>query len=154
MYYLLIAALMFVLPVASIFIEAIAAGGPLLPLIGKWFVFWVGGIRLFLAGVRQFSNPAFTAETIFETKDAGAKKIVTELGMGNMAIGAIGILSFFFPAWIMPAAVAAAIFYALAGLKHITNEAKNQHEMVATVSDLWAAFVLVVYIGATVFGAG
>lgn len=154
MYYLMITALMLVLPVASILIEWAASGAALLPLIGKWFVFWAGGIRLFLAGLRQFFTPDFTAETIFETKDEGAKKIVTELGMGNMALGAIGIMSLYFPTWIMPAAVAGALFFGLAGIKHIANKGKNQLETFATVSDLWIALVLAAYVIGTALGAG
>jgi hypothetical protein len=154
MYFVIITLLMLVLPVASILVEFLASGTALLPLIGKWFVFWAGGIRLFMAGLRQFFTPEFTAETIFETKDEGAQKVVTELGMGNMALGAIGIASLWFPAWIMPAAVAAAIFFGLAGVKHVANKGKNRLEMFATVSDLWAALVFALFIIGTALAAG
>ena len=36
-------------------------GGGLMPLVGKWFVFWAVGARLFIAGIRQVIQPAFTA---------------------------------------------------------------------------------------------
>jgi hypothetical protein len=107
-----------------------------------------------MAGLRQLINPAYTAETIFETKDEGAKKIVTELGMGNLALGMISILSLYFTSWVMPAAVAAAIFYGLAAIKHVMNKGKNRIETVATISDLWAALVLAFYIIASVAGTG
>lgn len=36
----------------------------ILPLIGKWFVFWTVGVRLFTAGLRQIWRPQFTAQKI------------------------------------------------------------------------------------------
>ena len=51
MYYVLVAGLMVVLPVVSIVIEWLSVpGADLIPLIGKWFVFWAVGVRLFAAG--------------------------------------------------------------------------------------------------------
>src|SRR5262245_54121346 len=40
MYYLMVTLLMLVVPAVSILLEFLAAGTALLPLIGKWFVFW------------------------------------------------------------------------------------------------------------------
>lgn len=154
MYYAMIALLMVILPIGSVLVEWLTTNIPLIFLIGKWFTFWTVGIRLLVAGIKQFTSPSFTAETIFETKDEGAKKIVTELGVGNMAIGLIGTASLYFPTWIMPAAVAGAIFYGLAGIKHVFNKGKNTIEMTATVTDLWAALVLIVYIAAAGLGTG
>ena len=81
------------------------------------------------------------------------RKIVSELGFGNIAIGALGVLSIFNAAWIVPAAIAMAIFYALAGGKHVMNAERTASENWAMGSDLWAAVVLagwlvVVWVGA------
>ena len=46
-------------------------------------------------------------------------------------------------------AVAAAIFYGLACVKHVANKGKNRLEMFATVSDLWVAVVFAVFIVGT-----
>jgi len=56
---------MFVLPLASIAIEAAIHQASMLWLIGKWFVFWGVGARLLLAGVRQYFQPAFTVCSTF-----------------------------------------------------------------------------------------
>ena len=60
MYLLVVLGLMAILPIASIYIEAVTvAGSDFLWLIGKWFVFWAAGIRLLLAGIRQIAvSPA------------------------------------------------------------------------------------------------
>ena len=70
------------------------------------------------------------------------RKIVSELGFGNIAIGALGVLSIFNAAWIVPAAIAMAIFYALAGGKHVMNAQRTASETWALWSDVWAAVVL------------
>ncbi len=80
--------LMFAAPLAAIAIEA-AAGGALLPLVGKWFTFFLG-LRLLSAGVMQCIKPQFTAQTIFRIADPNARKIVKELGFANMAMGGVG----------------------------------------------------------------
>jgi hypothetical protein len=147
MYLLMVLGLMLVLPIASVVIEAVAAGpSDLFWLIGKWFVFWAAGIRLLLAGVRQIAQPAFTAKTIFESTDPATQKVVQELGFANTAIGIVSVLSLIRPGFVLPAAIAAAIFYGLAGLKHIGNPGKNRLETVATLSDLWIFAVLAIFV--------
>ncbi|HTP02561.1 MAG TPA: hypothetical protein VMJ64_14395, partial [Anaerolineales bacterium] len=74
MYFWAVALLMFILPMLFIGVEAYFLGrsAGLLALIGKWFVFWVVGIRLFTAGLRQAIQPRFTAEDIFGIKSGEA----------------------------------------------------------------------------------
>jgi hypothetical protein len=147
MYYLMVAGFMVILPVVSILWEMLASSGQgLIFLIGKWFVFWAVGGRLFTAGIKQMLQPEFTAKTIFEIEDPGAMKVVAELGVSNVAIGAISLLSLYFQQWIMPAAVYGVFFYGLAGVRHLGNRGRNRIETVATASDLWIALVLAVYI--------
>jgi hypothetical protein len=43
----------------------------------------------------------------------------------------------------VPSAFVGAIFYGCAGIKHITRKRKNRIEMIATISDIFAAIVLV-----------
>src|SRR6478609_6215113 len=101
MYWLMIVGLMGVLPIGSVLLEWLfldGGGGPagpagLVALIGKWFVFWAIGVRLFLAGLRQIADPAFTAKTIFRIEDPKALIVVQELGFANMALGLLGIAS-------------------------------------------------------------
>lgn len=143
MYLLMIVVLMLVLPAASVVIEYAVAGGPdIVLLIGKWFVFWAGGIRLLLAGVRQIAQPEFTAATIFESHDLGTQKVVQELGFSTLSIGVVSALVLLRPGFMLPAAIAAGLFYGLAGFKHIANTGKNTHELAATASDLFIFAVL------------
>jgi hypothetical protein len=138
---------MLILPLASIVIEMFfAPGAGLVMLIGKWFVFWAMGMRLATAGIKQILQPEFTARTIFEIEDAGAMKIVSELGIGNLAAGVISLAGLYFPGWTMPCAVYGVIFFGLAGVRHLGNRHRNRIENVATVSDLWVAAVLAVYV--------
>lgn len=134
--------LMFFAPLAAVGIESATAGTGLVALIGKWFVFFFG-FRLLSGGLYQIVKPQFTAQTIFRINDPNALKIVTELGVGNVAMGALGVLAIFNSAWVVPAAIVLAIFYALAGGKHVLNAERTSSENWALWSDLWAAVVLV-----------
>jgi hypothetical protein len=149
MYLTVIVLLMGALPIASILVELILlhSGADLLPLIGKWFVFWSVGVRLLLAGLRQIVNPEFTAETIFGIKEKAALTIVQELGFANLAIGLLGALTLVNPQWIAPAGIVAGLFYALAGIKHLVKVDRNATENIAMVSDLFIAVVLAIYLG-------
>jgi hypothetical protein len=113
---------------------------------GRWFGFWTVGTRLLLAGLRQAIRPEFTAERIFDIKGKEPLPIVQELGFANIAMGVLGTLSIIGIHWIAPSAIVGAIFYGCAGVKHITRKSKNGNEMIATISDMFAAVVLVLYL--------
>jgi len=51
------------------------------------------------------------------------------------------VCSWFFPTWLVPAAVAGMIFYGLAGINHIAAK-RNSHQTIALLSDLFVAAVL------------
>lgn len=136
MYLAAILVLMLIAPLASVLVEALVAGGALAPLVLKWFVVWGVGARLGLAGVKQVTQPAFTAETIFEISDPKAQVIVQELGFANLTFGVLGLLSLAFPSFLVPAAVGGGLFYLLAGVKHALRPEKNRTETIAMVSDL------------------
>ncbi len=88
----------------------------LMPLIGKWFVFWPVGVRLFVAGMRQVAQPRFTAEHIFQINDRAVFHIIREVGFGNLAKGNLGLLTLLNPTFLLPAAIAVALYYGLAGI--------------------------------------
>jgi hypothetical protein len=119
----------------------------LMGLIGKWFTFWGVGVRLFIAGLSQVFRPQFTSEELLGIKDERATVLVREVGFGNLAIGTLGLLSLYRPAFLLPAALAGGLFYGLAGLGHAARKDKTAKEWAALVSDfgmfvLLAAFVL------------
>lgn len=143
MYLVMISALMLVLPLLSIGIDAVAAHAPLnAALVLKWFVFWSVGLRLFLAGLRQMTKPEFTIQKILGQTSMDALVFVRELGFANTAMGAVGLASLALPAWRLPIGVAAAIFLGLAGIHHLMQKHRNRMENVAMVSDLFVALVL------------
>jgi len=148
MYILMILLTMFVLPIASILAEAFLfkSNAGIMFLIGKWFVFWAVGIRLFLAGFRQATDPQFTAEKILGIKGSEPFILVQELGFANLSMGVLGISTIFNGAWTMAAALAGCIFIGLAGIRHIFSKERNRLENSAMVSNLMVSAVLLVYL--------
>jgi hypothetical protein len=142
-----------VLPILSIVVEFITTSdASLLSLVGKWFVFWAVGVRLFVAGLSQVFRPQVTYGGIFNIEDPEAGKLVKEIGFGNLSIGLLGILSLFVGAWVVPSAIAGALFYILAGIQHWLNGAASTKETVALVSDILVGIVLALFVLLTLFG--
>jgi hypothetical protein len=144
MYVLIVVTLMLVFPFASIAIETVLRDHGVLNLavVLRWFVFWMVGIRLLMAGLRQIVQPSYTAATILGIRGSEAEIVVRELGIANTAIGSIGIGSILFPSWVFPMALVGAIFYGLAGINHLAHKQRNNLQNVAMTSDLFAALVL------------
>lgn len=146
MYYAAVALFMFLLPLLSIVIDMVANHLPLtVQLTGKWYVFWAVGTRLLVAGLRQAIQPRYTAQQILGIKGDDALVLVRELGFANIAFGVIGTLSMAVNTWVMPAALAGGIFYALAGINHALQKHRNRLEQTAMGSDFFAAVLLVGY---------
>jgi len=140
---------MVVLPILSIGEEHfyLHSAVPLMSLVGKWFVFWGGGIRLFFAGLRQFFQPRFTAERILGIRSEDSLLFVRELGAANLGTGIVGIASLVKPSFVLPAAVAAAVFFGIAGIRHATDRCRTRNQNIAMISNLFVSLVLVTYIG-------
>ena len=152
MYVAAVALFMFILPVTSIVLELTLNKNPapLIDLIGKWFVFWAIGIRLFTAGVRQIIRPGLTSEGILGIKGKEAWQLVRELGFGNVAIGLIGIVSLWRDEWRTPAAMAGGLFLLLAGIEHVLQKDRNFDQNLAMASDLFIGVVMVSYVIGTI----
>jgi hypothetical protein len=149
MYYVMVIGLMVVLPLASVIVEfAVSAGSAdVLALVGKWFLFWGVGVRLFVAGLSQTFRPEFTVKNILGSAGAGgATQVVRELGFANLGFGLVGLVAPWVEGWVLPAAIAPAVFLGLAGIVHILKKRKNGKEWVATVTDLVVAVVLAVVV--------
>lgn len=149
MYFIVVLLLMFLAPLGSIYAEHwhFHSAAPLLALTGKWFVFWSVGVRLLLAGLRQYFQPRFTAQQIFHIEGDGVLMVVQELGIANFCAGVIGMLSLLYPAFVLPAAIYAAIFYGIAGVRHIAEKNRSTNENIAMVSDLFVSVALAGYAG-------
>lgn len=148
MYILTIILTMFVLPVTSILTEVFffKSNTGIMPLIGKWFVFWAMGIRLFLAGFRQATNPQFTAEKILGIKGSEQFILVQELGFANLSMGILGIGAIFNSVWTVPAALVGCLFIGFAGIRHIFSKERNFLENSAMISNLIVSAILLIYL--------
>jgi hypothetical protein len=150
MYFIFVALLLFILPAISVVAEALlrAGGADIILLIGKWFVFWGVGIRLFIAGVRQVVQPRFTAESIFQVRDRGALGIVREVGFANLSMGALGLLTLPKPGFLVAATIVGGLYYGLAGAGHAARRDNNASEWTALVTDLFMFLLLAAFLGA------
>jgi hypothetical protein len=148
MYLLMIVLLMFVFPILSILAELFVfrSTAGIILLIGKWFVFWAVGVRLFTAGLRQALQPQFTAEKILGIKGSEQLIIVQELGFANLSMGMLGMLSILNGTWVLPAAIVGCLFVGLAGIRHIFSKERNPLENSAMLSNLIVSFVLITYL--------
>jgi hypothetical protein len=153
-YFFIVAFCMFVAPAASIAYELFAlhtAPDWALPL--QWFAFWIVGVRLGLAGLRQMVTPAYTAQHILGIQGGEALVLVRELGFANTAFGVIGVLSLWWPGWSVPVALAGAVFLGLAGVNHIVQPHRNARENFAMLTDLAGAAILAACFAGAAFTA-
>jgi hypothetical protein len=138
---------MLLLPLVSTLIEMKGHDLPLsLLLAGKWLIFWAIGVRLFIAGIRQATKPAFTAQQIFHISGTDSYPVIRELGFANICMGIVAMTSLFQSEWRMPAAVAGGLYFGLAGLLHVFKKPDSRNEMVALISDLYLFIVIAAYI--------
>jgi hypothetical protein len=114
-------------------------------LFGKWFIFSAVGLRLFLAGIKQTTNPAFTAKEIFHIDGTESFPILRELGFANSCFGLVGIVSLFKPEWRIVSAFASGIYYGIAGVQHAFKKTSGVNEKFALVTDFMIFAVLLFY---------
>ena len=147
-YLFIVLLLMFFLPLLSTTVECWCSQHslPLIPLAGKWFLFWAIGVRLFTAGFKQALNPSFTAQDIFHLTDKQSFVVVRELGFANICMGSVAIISLFVPQWRMAAAFCGGLYMGIAGAMHIVKKPVSGNEWVALVSDVFIGLVMMGYI--------
>ncbi|HTB27023.1 MAG TPA: DUF6790 family protein [Puia sp.] len=144
--------LLFILPLLSIASECIVEKESMdWILIGKWFIFWAIGIRLFTAGIKQSSNPEFTAVKIFKMKSSESFVVIRELGFANIALGVMGILSVINSNWRILAAITGGLFFGLAGIQHLFKRPDSRNELIAMLYDLIVLLMIVLYLVFTLF---
>ena len=146
-YIVVVSVLTFVLPavctIGQIFISNDATS--LFALFGKWFIFSAVGLRLFLAGIKQATQPAFTTKEIFHINSPDSLPIVRELGFANLCFGLIGIVSLFMTQWRVVSAFGSGLYYGIAGLQHVLKKPAGINEMFALVTDILIFIFLLVY---------
>ena len=151
MYIVVVELKMLILPLVSIAIDLGFHPGAssVVFSIGRWFVFWGVGVRLFLAGTRQFIQPTFTAREIFHTTSDEILPIVREIGLANLSASVVALLSLAIPSFVLPAAISGAIYYGAAGVLHIAEPNRSRNENIAMVSYLGIAAVLIVFVASS-----
>jgi hypothetical protein len=142
----------FLLPVISAFVELLTNNSQSFSfeLIGKWFIFYAVGLRLFLAGIKQSTNPAFTAKKIFHIEGSESFPILRELGFASLCFGLVGLVSLFMPQWRVVSAFASGLYYGLAALGHLLQKSKGANEKFALVIDIIICILLAIYFIKTV----
>lgn len=147
LYIISVSAFTFMLPALCSLIETVAYKDRTFSfaLFGKWFIFSAVGLRLFLAGVKQTSNPAFTAKEIFHINNPESFPIVRELGFANLCFGLIGIISLFLPQWRIVSAFGSGLYYGIAGVQHVIKKPAGANEMFALVTDIIIFIFLLIY---------
>ena len=138
--------LTFVVPAIGFVAEHFTADTALtFELLSKWFIFSAVGLRLFLAGIRQVKNPAFTAKQIFHLESPDSFPILRELGFANICFGLVGIVSLFKPEWRIVSAFASGLYYGIAGVQHGLQKNSGVNEKFALWTDLIIFVLLLTY---------
>jgi hypothetical protein len=147
LYFISVLLLMLLLPLISVIINMYQDVLPFsLLLAGKWLIFWAIGVRLFIAGIRQATKPAFTAQQIFRISGSDSFPVIRELGFANICLGLIGIVSILRPDWRMPVAMAGGLYFGLAGMLHVFKKLDSRNEVIALISDLYIFLIMLFYL--------
>ncbi len=76
-----------------------------------------------------------------------------ELGVANFATGVVGVISLAKPGFALPVAIAATIFYGIAGIRHVAESDRTRNENIAMISDLFVFVVFGAYVAFSAFVA-
>lgn len=153
MYFVIVVAFAVVAPIGAALWEAqSAAGADILALFGKWTAFFGVGVRLFMAGVSQAFRPDYTLNEIFGVDAPDVRPVVQELGFANLSMGVLGLLALIHPMLTLAAATVGAIFYGLAGARHLPGARGNAKRLAAAGTDIWVFIVLAAYVAARLGG--
>lgn len=145
-YLVSVSVLTFIIPILAFMIEENLSQTPkIIELLGKWFIFSAVGLRLFFAGIKQATNPAFTAKQIFHIDSTDSYPILRELGFANICFGLVGIISLFKSEWRIVSAFASGLYYGIAGLQHLIKKPVSKNEQFALWSDLLIFTLLLIY---------
>jgi hypothetical protein len=150
-YIVVVTTLTFVLPLVFSALQMLTGSEPFsFDLFGKWFIFSAVGLRLFLSGIKQTTDPSFTAKEIFHIENVDSFPIVRELGFANLCFGLIGIISLFLSGWRVVSAFGSGLYYGIAGLQHFLKGPVSINEKFALVTDIIIFLFLTAYFVKTV----
>jgi uncharacterized membrane protein HdeD (DUF308 family) len=145
-YIIIVSLLIFVLPAVAYGIQQLITPAPFsVAECGKWFLFFASGWRLLLAGIRQITKPAFTAEHIFHLKSSESYPVIRELGFANLCAGIVAIIALFLPGWRIVSAFSSGLYYLLAGIMHAVRKPDGVNEKFAMYTDFIIFLLLAVF---------
>lgn len=145
-YLISVSVLTIVLPAIGCVIEYLTRNSaPSFSMFSKWFIFWAVGLRLFVAGIKQVVNPAFTAKQIFHLQSPESFPILRELGFANICFGLVAIVSLFKPEWRIVSAFASGLYFGIAGIQHALKSGSGINEKFALWTDLFISALLLFY---------
>ncbi len=144
---IIVSVFIFILPVICSATQTLLNKGILFTfeLAGKWFIFSAIGLRLFIAGIKQTTDPAFTARQIFRIDSPDSFPIVREPGFANLCFGLVAIFSLFLSQWRIVSALAGGLYYGIAGLQHLIKKPAGKNEQSAMVTNVVIFLFLLVY---------
>jgi hypothetical protein len=114
-------------------------------LLGKWFVFWAFGFRLFTSGIKQASDPSFAVKK----SNNDLIEIVRKLGIANICLGTGGILSLINESWRQVIAILGCLFFGLDAIRCLTvglSSAAQKLLMLFNVVMFVAFLLYVIYV--------
>jgi len=110
-------------------------------IIGNWFIFWSIGIRLFTAGLMQIFNPVYTANLL--RLNLNDFIVIRELGLSNLSIGLLGIISFYKHGLQKYVCIYILIFFSGASIIHITRllQYSNFDEIITLITNIFIIMI-------------
>lgn len=125
MYFISVILLLTVFPAGSVAIDLVWGGGAdkngadwqVVCILGNWCSAFYG-----------WNAPSCTASIHgrrYLRNNKASFAIVREVGFGNLAMGALGLLSLAQSTWVIPAAIVGGLYYGLAGIGHIIRGRLN-----------------------------
>lgn len=134
--------LIFLLPLISVMIEHVEIQTPAdWRLLGKWFVFWAFGLRLFTSGIKQASNPSLPTKRY----DNQVFELTRSLGIVNICLGVGGILSLINETWRPVIAILGCLFFGLNSIRSLTGSLISGSQKLNALSDV-LSFVILFFI--------
>lgn len=106
----------------------------------KWLCFWVVGFNAISVGVMQAFNPVYTANLLCVTMSDFI--VVEELGLAQLGIGIVALLSLKWVKFRKPAVMAYGIFiFGCTVIHFLRFPVINMGEIISTLNDIWILIV-------------
>ncbi len=154
-FYLFDLSLKIVLPICSIIWEHLQHSTVINPvLIAKWFIFWGMGIYFCIMGIAQMLRPAFAAKLLFLSKTPGFSELIIQLGIINISIGVLAILSLLDVHALKLAASVAIAYFGLSTLLSFFRKRDIRFDTFRLITDLLLFSTSLLFLFFSLFAEG